>query len=144
MRPVSVSKSLVVAFALASLILLAAPLPLLATGESDPGTAMVVAIVTYNLPRQVTLADARRVASKGAQKYLSLPGLLRKNYCLSEDGMRATGIYVWESKAHAEAFYTAEWKQTVTRQYGAAPEIVYLHSPVMVDNTMGRIVIDGE
>jgi hypothetical protein len=105
---------------------------------------MVVAIVTYNLPRQATLADARRVAARGTQKYVDLPGLLRKNYCLSEDGMRATGVYVWESKARAEAFYTAEWKESVTRQYGAAPEIVYLRSPVMVDNSTGRIVIDAE
>ena len=50
---------------------------------------------------------------------------------------RATG-------ARAEAFYTAEWKESVTRQYGSAPEIVYLHSPVMVDNSVARIVVDAE
>jgi len=66
------------------------------------------------------------------------------NAGLGRGGARATGISVWESKSRAEAFYTAEWKQFVTRQYGAAPEIVYLHTPVMVDSTVGRIVIDGE
>jgi len=140
----TISKLPMATVALATLLLLATPIPAFATDDSPPGTAMVVAIVTYSLPRQVTLADARRVAARGAQKYVNLPGLLRKNYCLSEDGMRAMGIYVWESKARAEAFYTTEWKESVTRQYGSAPEIVYLHSPVMVDNSVGRIVVDAE
>ncbi|MBK7953450.1 MAG: YdhR family protein [Candidatus Accumulibacter sp.] len=95
------------------------------------------------LPQEEFEAILERAAERGAQTYVNLPGLLRKNYWLSEDGMRAGGIYVWESKARAEAFYTAEWKQVVTRQYGVAPEIVYLLSPVMVDNTAGRIVTDG-
>lgn len=138
------SRSLAAVIALAAPLLVTTPLPALAVGDSDPGTGMVVAMVTYNLPRQATLADVRRVASRGARKYVDLPGLLRKNYCLSEDGMRATGLYVWESRARAEAFYTAEWKEAVTRQYGVAPEIVYLHSPVMVDNSAGRIVVDAE
>lgn len=138
------SKSVAVSISVAVPVLLTVPVPLLAAEDPDQGMKMIVAVVTYNLPRRATLGDVRRAADRGAQKYLSLPGLLRKNYWLSEDGMRAGGIYVWESKARAEAFYTAEWKQVVTRQYGVAPEIVYLLSPVMVDNTAGRIVTDAE
>ncbi|HSQ62340.1 MAG TPA: hypothetical protein VLM85_03975 [Polyangiaceae bacterium] len=103
---------------------------------------MILAIVTYNLPRRATLEEARSVASARAPTYLNVPGLLRKNFCLSEDGKRAGGVYVWDSKARAEAFYTPEWRQLVTGLYGAAPEIVYMHSPVMVDNSTGRIVTD--
>jgi len=60
------------------------------------------------------------------------------------DGLRASGISVWESKAREEGFYDAEWRQSMTRQYGVAPQIVYLHSPVMVDNHAGRIVVDED
>lgn len=140
----SLSKPLAAAAAIAAAILLATPMPLRAADDSDRSTKMTVAIVTYNFPRPVTLGDVRRSAARGAQRYLNLPGLLRKNYWLSEDGMRAGGIYVWDSKARAEAFYSPEWKQMVTTQYGVPPEIVYLHSPVMVDNTAGRIVTDPE
>ena len=105
---------------------------------------MILAIVTYNLTRPATLEEARSVASARAPTYLNVPGLLRKNFCLSEDGKRASGVYVWDSKARAEAFYTPEWRQLVTGMYGSAPEIVYLHSPVMVDNSAGRIVTDAE
>jgi hypothetical protein len=144
MRVTSVSRWLAVAVAIAASCLLTLPMPLLAADDPDPGKKMVVVIVTYNFPGPVTLGEVKRAAARGAQRYLNLPGLLRKNYWLSEDGMRAGGIYVWESRARAEAFYTAEWKQFFTAQYGVAPEIVYLHSPVMVDNTAGRIVSDAE
>jgi hypothetical protein len=77
-----------------------------------------------------------------APKYLNLPGLLRKNYFLSEDGMRAGGIYVWESKARAEEFYSPEWKKFVEEKYECPPEIVYVDSPVMVDNAAGKISVD--
>jgi hypothetical protein len=102
------------------------------------------AITTYTFPEPVAVKDVKRAAARGAQRYLNLPGLLRKNYCLSEDGLRASGVYVWESRSRAETFYNTEWKVAMTRQYGVAPEIVYLHSPVMVDNVAGRIVVDEE
>jgi hypothetical protein len=104
---------------------------------------MIVAIVTFRLPQPAALADMKRVFSGTAPKYLNLDGLLRKNYWLSEDGLRAGGIYVWESKARAEAFYSPEWRQFVAGKYGAPPEIAYFESPVMVDNTAGRIVADA-
>jgi hypothetical protein len=81
-------------------------------------------------------------ANGAAPKYLNLPGLLRKNYFLTEDGLRAGGIYVWESKAWAEEFYSPEWKKFVAGKYGCPPEILYVDAPVMVDNTAGRIVAD--
>lgn len=136
--------SRVIAAAAIALCLLTSSMPVFAADASERATKMVVAIVTYKLQRPVTPGEVRRVGAKGAPRYLNLPGLLRKNYWLSEDGMQIGGIYVWESKARAEAFYSAEWKQFVTHQYGAAPEIVYLHSPVMVDNSAGRIVVDME
>jgi hypothetical protein len=126
------------------LCLLTRSLPSLAAEDPQRDTKMVVVIVTYSFPAPITLGEVRRAAARGAQRYRNLPGLLRKNYWLSEDGLRAGGIYVWESRARAEAFYTSEWKQFFTKQYGVPPEIVYFHSPVMVDNTAGRIVIDPE
>lgn len=121
-------------------------MPVLALGADTPTAkpGMVVAIVTYTFSEPVAVKDVKRAAARGAQRYLNLPGLLRKNYCLSEDGLRASGVYVWESRARAETFYNTEWKVAMTRQYGVAPEIVYLHSPVMVDNAAGRIVVDEE
>ena len=102
---------------------------------------MIVAIVTFHLPRPTTLGEITKVFLGSAPKYQGIPGLLRKNYWLSEDGSRAGGIYVWASRADAERVYTADWKKTVQDRFGAPPAIEYLHSPVMVDNREGTISV---
>jgi len=102
---------------------------------------MIVTIVTFHLPTPTTLADITKVFQGTAPKYQGMRGLLRKNYWMSEDGRRAGGIYVWESRADADRVYTPEWKAFVEGKYGAPPVIEYLHSPVMVDNREGTISV---
>ena len=87
------------------------------------------------------LADITRTFQSTAPKYRGIPGLIRKNYFVSEDGRRAGGIYVWQSRADAERVYTAEWKAFVEGKYGTPPAIEYLNSPVMVDNREGTISV---
>ena len=95
---------------------------------------MILSILTYKLPKRWSLEEAAAVFKSTAPKYLGLPGLLRKHYCLNEAGDCVRGIYLWKSKADAEACYTAEWKAAVAAKYGAAPEILYASVPVTVDN----------
>ena len=103
---------------------------------------MIVAIVTFRLPQPKTREEMKAVFQSTAPKYLNLPGLLRKNYFVSEDGLRAGGIYVWESRARAQEFFTPEWKSFVAGKYGVQPEIQYFDAPVMVDNAAGKITVD--
>ena len=100
---------------------------------------MIVTIVTFQLPKLVTLAEITKTFQATAPKYQGIPGLLRKNYWMSEDGRRAGGIYVWESRDAADRVYTPEWRTFVESKYGTPPSIEYLHSPVMVDNRDGTI-----
>jgi hypothetical protein len=102
---------------------------------------MIVAIVTFQLAQPSTLAEITKTFQRTAPKYRGLQGLIRKNYFLSEDGRRAGGIYVWESRADAERVYTPEWAKFVEEKYGKPPVIEYLHSPVMVDNRDGTISV---
>ena len=102
---------------------------------------MIVTIVTFHLPRQATLAEITKIFQGTAPKYQGIPGLLRKNYWMSEDGQRAGGIYVWNTRADADRVYTPEWKKFVEGKYGSPPTIEYLHSPVMVDNRNGTISV---
>ena len=102
---------------------------------------MIVAIVTFHLARPTTVGEITRTFQATAPKYQGIPGLLRKNYFVSEDGRRAGGIYVWASRADADRVYTAEWKTFVEGKYGTPPVVEYLHSPVMVDNRDGTISV---
>ena len=102
---------------------------------------MIVAFVTFRLPKPITLAEATATFQSTAPKYQGLAGLLRKNYWLSEDGTRAGGIYIWETRADAERVFTEDWKKMVEAKYGSPPTVEYLHSPVMVDNRDGSISV---
>ena len=95
---------------------------------------MILSITTFKLPRPWTVAEAAAVFKSTAPKYLGKPGLVRKHYYITEAGDRAGGIYLWESKAAAEACYTREWKAMVTEKYGTPPDILYAEVPVSVDN----------
>jgi hypothetical protein len=103
---------------------------------------MIVTIVTFELPAPVSLAEITKTFQATAPKYREVRGLVRKNYWLSEDGRRAGGVYLWASRADAERLYTDEWKAFVIEKYGKPPKIEYLHSPVMVDNREGAILVD--
>jgi hypothetical protein len=102
---------------------------------------MIVTITTFQLPKPATLAEITKTFQSTAPKYQGVPGLIRKNYFLSEDGRRAGGIYLWESRADAERMYTAEWTKFVTEKYGSPPTVEYLHAPVTVDNRDGSISV---
>lgn len=103
---------------------------------------MVIALVQFRLPKSLSREEAREIFMGTAPKYRAIQGLIRKNYILSPDGTTAGGVYVWNSQADADGFYTDEWKQFIIDKYGAPPSISYFQSPVMVDNVAGEVVTD--
>ncbi len=104
---------------------------------------MITAIVQFKLPQAITVEKGREIFSATAQKYQEIPGLIRKYYTLSRDGGMAGGVYLWDSQEAAERLYTEEWKNFIRERYGAEPSVIYFESPVVVDNAVGRIIVDG-
>src|SRR3954470_8221715 len=100
---------------------------------------MITVIATYQLPKPITRADARGIFLSTAPKYQGVTGLIRKYYVLSQDGGSVGGIYLWESRAEAEALYTETWKAFVREKYGTEPSLTYFYSPVVVDNVTHEI-----
>lgn len=100
---------------------------------------MILTLVRFALPEPIALAEAERRFRSSAPKYLDVPGLLRKHYVRSEDGRFAGGVYLWESRAAAEAVYSGEWRARVAALYGAEPQIDWFDSPVTVDPLAGSI-----
>jgi len=100
---------------------------------------MIVAIVRFPVPGGLTPEAARDAFRASAPSYQNLPGLHRKYYLRTHDGAGAGGVYLWESRAAAEAVYTDEWRRRLTERYGAAPEVEYLDCPVIVEP--GAVVV---
>ena len=103
---------------------------------------MITVITTFKLPKPITRDKAQRIFLSTAPKYQDIPGLIRKYYILSEDGKTAGGIYLWNSRAEAEAIYTESWKEFVREKYGSYPSQTYFDTPVVVDNVTHEILSD--
>jgi len=101
---------------------------------------MVLAMTSFRRDKPWKLDEVAEIFRSTAPKYLDMPGLVRKQYFVTESGDRAGGLYLWMSRAAAEACYTDEWKATVAAKYGARPEITYMHVPVTVDNVAHTIL----
>lgn len=102
---------------------------------------MITALVQFTLPAPIDLKEAARLFEGSAEKYLGLPGLIRKYYIRAEDGGTAGGIYLWEDRAAAEKVYSGAWRDMVTERYGAPPTVTYFDTPVVVDNRTSAIEI---
>jgi hypothetical protein len=100
---------------------------------------MITAIVQFQLPAPISLAEATRRFESSAPKYQNLPGLIRKYYIRSEDGRIAGGVYLWQSRQEAERVYDQAWRERVEQLYQAKPTITWFDSPVVVDNLAGAI-----
>jgi hypothetical protein len=101
---------------------------------------MVTTLVLFHLPSPISFEDAARRFESSAPKYQNLKGLVRKYYVRTEDGARAGGIYLWESRAAAEAVYNGEWRERVEKLYGAKPTFTWFDTPVIVDNLAGGTI----
>ena len=103
---------------------------------------MITTITTFRLPKAITREEARTIFLSTAPKYRGVRGLVRKCYVLSLDGSTAGGIYLWKSRADADAMYTESWKAFVREKYGTDPTVTYFESPVVVDNVTNEIWSD--
>ncbi|MEN8210701.1 MAG: YdhR family protein [Thermodesulfobacteriota bacterium] len=103
---------------------------------------MITTITKFKMPKSITREEASDIFMSTAPKYQSVPGLFRKCYFLSEDKTTVGGIYLWNSRAEAEAMYTESWKDFVREKYGSEPSVTYLDTPVVVDNITNEIISD--
>lgn len=100
---------------------------------------MIIAFTSFALSRPITRDEACSIFLSTAPKYREVQGLFSKHYVLSEDGRTAGGVYLWNSRAEAEAMYTESWRAFVREKYGTDPAVTYYECPVVVDNVAQRI-----
>ncbi len=104
---------------------------------------MIIVFTNFTLPKAITLDEARTVFLSTAPTYQGVKGLFRKHYVLSQDGVTAGGVYLWNSRPEAEAMYTESWRSFVRKKYGTDPSVTYFECPVVVDNVAQHVLTDG-
>ena len=103
---------------------------------------MITTITTFRMPKPTTRDEARRTFLSTAPKYQGVPGLVRKIYYFSQEENTVGGIYLWNSRAAADAMHNESWKAFVREKYGTEPSVTYLDTPVVVDNVTHEILTD--
>ena len=72
---------------------------------------------------------------------LAEKGLIRKDYLNGDTG--TGGIYLWESREAAEAWFTEQRVQMLTEKFGAAPTLTWYDTHVTVDNLKEEVRVNG-
>jgi hypothetical protein len=98
---------------------------------------------TYAMPPGQSAEQITELFAKVAHIYVGVPGLVRKYFGFSEDRLSVVGIYLWESKAHADAFYSPEWVAGVKSRWGSMPAKTEWIVPQVVESVEGRVVTDA-
>ena len=89
---------------------------------------MILEFVLFDNPpgldRQTELEGARSVVAK----WRANPDLLRKHFMRTQDGAQGGAVYLWKSRAAAEAAHGVEWRARSRRARGRSPRAATLIS----------------
>jgi len=98
---------------------------------------MIAVLVQFTLPKTLSRDQILENFNTTAPRYRDMPGLARKYYVVGDpnaDGTPAGGLYIWNSRAEAEAVYTPAWIARVAERYGVEPTFTWYDAPVIVEN----------
>ena len=79
-----------------------------------------------------------------AQAYRGLAGkgLIRKDYLNGDNG--TGGVYLWDSRQSAEAWFTEARVAELTERFGIRPRLTWYDTHVTVDNLKGETRVNGK
>lgn len=85
--------------------------------------------------------EAIQSARRSAPLYAGMPGLKGKYFLNGAAG--GGGVYLWESREAADAWYNAQWADNIEARFGARPTLTYYENYVVVDNDTGELRVHG-
>ena len=95
---------------------------------------------TFQIPAGMPKAQVVEVIRQTAHTYEGIPGLIRKYYGITPDGSSLVGIYLWESRAAADAFYTADWVAMVAKRWASPAQRQDWETPMVVESAERRLI----
>ena len=100
---------------------------------------MILAIVDIPLPGpQRAHEDVVAQSLEAAEAHFrDVPGLLRKYFLNGESG--GGGVYLFESRRAAEAWFHAGWADWMQGRFGARPSLRLMEVAAVLDNADGTL-----
>ena len=102
-----------------------------------------IVIVQFDLPKR-SEEQAVKGGTSSAPIYsnLAAKGLIRKDYINGEAG--TGGVYLWDSRASAEAWFTEARIAELAERFGARPRLTWYDTHVTVDNQAHETRVNGK
>ncbi len=101
-----------------------------------------IVVVQFDLPmRTEEQAIKGGTATAPVYRALGQKGLIRKDYLNGETG--TGGVYLWESRDAAEAWFTEARVNELTQRFGARPRLTWYDTHVTVDNVNHETRVNG-
>ena len=105
--------------------------------------ANCIVVVQFDLPKRTEeQAITGGTASAPTYRGLAAKGLIRKDYLNGETG--TGGVYLWESRQAAEAWYTDTLLADLTQRFGVRPRLTWYDTHVTVDNLKNETRVNGK
>jgi len=93
--------------------------------------AAVGTLVEIPVPAGVSRAQLVDAFEQAVPTYRTVPGLLRKQFTLSDRGTFG-GVYLWQDEASARAWFDVVWQARVRRTYGQDAKIEWFDTPILL------------
>jgi hypothetical protein len=102
-----------------------------------------IVIVQFDRPR-ASEEQAIKGGTSSAPTYRNLAskGLIRKDYLNGDGG--GGGVYLWENRQAAEAWFTEAKLDELTKRFGVRPRLTWYDTHVTVDNKAGETRVNGK
>jgi hypothetical protein len=102
---------------------------------------MFIAIVQIPIGRR-SKEEAVTAGKRSGPTFFGVKGLIRKYYLNGDEG--GGGVYLWQSREAAEAWYNNNWWQRMEKSFGVRPRLTYYDSDVVVDNLANELRVEGK
>lgn len=101
---------------------------------------MITAVTKFRLPPGLSREAIIEHMQHTIPVYKGRPGLVRKYLCMKPEEGWGCGVYLWETREQAEAFFAVA-REMIRKQTGSEPEITLLETPIVVDNVTGEVSV---
>lgn len=113
---------------------------------SSPGKAQRGVVVIVKVPAPWYAPDAliERKMRAAIPQYQRIPGLTYKIFSIARPGGEFGGIYLWQDRASAEAWFNPAWHRRVKAERGVDADVRMFDSPRVLDNLAAGVGPDAD
>ena len=103
----------------------------------DPNHSTARSVVwTIDVNEGTSKQDILQGIEASGRDYEGIPGLVRTYFGMATDGKSVVEIYLWQSRADAETFFTHVWETEAARRWQSAPmRRQDFETPLVVEST---------